>query len=258
MVTLTTPAILIRRLNYGDNDLIITFYTLEQGKMAVMAKSAKKSVKRFGGILEPFSVLQVVCRQGRGKGLPLLQEAALVHPFDEIRTDVVKTAYASYWAEIVHNWSEQHRAQEELFRLLMFALGQLDRGRMAPPVTSILFQMRFLNLAGIGPHLNGCHRCGLHLDRIQAQRISFDLSSGGILCQKCTTGPLGRQRLAKGSLKQLQWIGSGELAKTERIRFSPQAMREAQDLMEAFVPYHLGKKPRSLEILKQLRCECAL
>ena len=42
---------------------------------SVIAKAAKKSVKRFGGILELFTALEAVIKPGRGKGLPVLMTA---------------------------------------------------------------------------------------------------------------------------------------------------------------------------------------
>ncbi|MGD9260057.1 MAG: recombination protein O N-terminal domain-containing protein, partial [Desulfobacterales bacterium] len=75
MPAFSTPAVLLRRLDYGDFDLITTFFTLEKGKVTLIAKSAKKSTKRFSGILELFSVLEIVGSTGKGKGLPVLQEA---------------------------------------------------------------------------------------------------------------------------------------------------------------------------------------
>ena len=73
---LSTEAILLKRLQYGDYDLILTLLTQSHGKLSVIAKSAKKSIKRFGGVLELFSGLNITCATGRGR-LPLLKEATL-------------------------------------------------------------------------------------------------------------------------------------------------------------------------------------
>ena len=54
MTSLSTPAILLRRIEFGDYDLIVTLFTLAQGKTSAIAKSAKKSVKRFPGCWSPF------------------------------------------------------------------------------------------------------------------------------------------------------------------------------------------------------------
>lgn len=41
----STPAILLRRIDHGEYDIIITFITLDRGKVSAIAKCAKKSVK---------------------------------------------------------------------------------------------------------------------------------------------------------------------------------------------------------------------
>ena len=74
MASFKSPAVLIRRLDYGDFDLIITFLTLGKGKVTAIAKSAKRSTKRFAGILELFYFLDIVIHTGKGKGLPVLAE----------------------------------------------------------------------------------------------------------------------------------------------------------------------------------------
>ena len=49
------------------------------------------------------------------------------------------------------------------------------------------------------------------------------------------------------------WIEGGDIAKASRIRLSPPAIKEGLAFLEAFVPYHLGKKPRSLTFLQRIR-----
>ena len=62
---LSTVGIVLRRREYGDFDLIVTFLTQDHGKITLIAKSAKKSAKRFPGILEPFSQLQISFRKSQ-------------------------------------------------------------------------------------------------------------------------------------------------------------------------------------------------
>jgi len=181
----TTTALILRRINYGDHDLIINLFTLDRGKVSVIAKAAKKSVKRFGGILELFSALEVVINPGRGKGLPVLQEATLVQPYANIRSDVVKTAYASYWAELVNTWMEEYERQDLIFNLLKHVLTELDGGVKEPRALSILFQIRFMSLSGLAPNLTKCSRCGLDVEKVASREIYFSLSGGGIVCGGC-------------------------------------------------------------------------
>ncbi|MEE8416596.1 MAG: DNA repair protein RecO [Desulfobacterales bacterium] len=253
MPILSTPAILLRRIDYGDYDLIITLFTFDEGKISVIAKSAKKSTKRFSGVLEIFSVLNVVYRTSQRKGLPVLQAAALKHPFQHIRENIKKTAYASYWAELINQWLEEGEKQIQLYLLFQQVLENLDQDHLPEETLSILFQMRFMKLSGFYPNLEHCSVCQMEMEKMRNNRITFDLVKGGLLCEKCTSGSLNKRSLSKGTIKQLRWLESGDWTKAERIRFSPPAIQEGQELLEAFVPYHLGKEPRSLQFLRRLR-----
>jgi DNA repair protein RecO (recombination protein O) len=253
MPVFSTPAILLRRINFGDYDLIITFFTLNKGKLTVIAKSAKKSKKRFSGILELFSVLQIVVGAGSRKGLPVLQEAVLQHPFVNLRADIKKTAYASYWAELIKEWMEDGVKHVQLFNLLQYVLEKLDGGKIPDPALSILFQMRFTKLSGHSPNLRQCCVCRTLLDQIKTNKILFDHKRGGLLCSSCATHTSGYSSLSKGTVKQLLWAEKKDLIQAGRIRFTSQAIKEGLEFLEAFVPYHLGKEPRSLKFLREIR-----
>lgn len=249
-----TPAILLRRVEFGDYDLILTFLTRESGKIAAIAKSAKKSAKRFAGLLELFSVLNIVCSAGRRSSLPVLQEASLITLYPQIRTDMLKTAHASYWAELIDRWTEEAQPQADLFDLLRHVYEQLNSGRASPAELSILFQIRLLALTGHQPNLSRCGVCRAELDQTPGRGFQVDLPQGGVICTRCSPAASGgRITLSKGTIKQLMWVARARLPKAGRIRFSGQALSESQRFLEAFLPYHLGQEPRSLKILRQLR-----
>ena len=45
---ITTPAIVLRTVDYGEADRVVTLFTREHGKLSALARGARKSVKRFG------------------------------------------------------------------------------------------------------------------------------------------------------------------------------------------------------------------
>lgn len=251
--TISTPAILLRRVDFGDFDLILTLLTPTEGKVSVMAKSAKRSVKRFGGALELFSQLNVVFSSGPKRGLPLLQEAALVRPFPNIRSDIQKTAYASYWSEIVHKWVMEGKKEERIYQLLHRVLEELDENVLPDALLSLVFQSRFLSLSGLRPNMEQCMLCGEGIERVKTPYFSFDPHRGGLLCSGCEDGGREQPALSKGTLKLLTWIEGGDFDHVRRIRFSPRALYEAQCFLEAAVPFHLGKMPKSLVFLQKIR-----
>ena len=251
----STTGVILRRLEYGDSDLILSLITRDKGKISVIAKSAKKSTKRFGGLLELFSLLDIVCTTGKGKGLAVLQEASLNTPLGSIRSDYHKTAHASYWSELMDKWLEEGHGQPELYRLLVRVLRKLDHGELSGEQLNVLYQSQFLRLSGLRPNLERCVRCGRQDSPKTSGDISFDLGKGGILCDVCTGVRTSGLRLSKGTVRQLQWLSSENYAKAERIRLSPESLSQAQNLLEDFVQFHLGKVPKSLKFLRQIRKE---
>jgi len=247
-----TTAILLRRTDFGDNDLILTLFTKDRGKTSVIAKSAKRSQKRFAGALDLFTVSRILYKKGQGR-LPLLQEAALKHVFLSFRSDICKTAYASYWAELIFLWIEEYENQSELYELFLYTLDTLDKGHIQDAQLNIFFQIKFLRLAGIFPVLENCVRCRRNTDVISDHKILFDLAGGGIVCEKCgrTSGP--DLFISKATLKQLTWLDKNGFSQAGRIRFSQQSLYESQAFLETFILYHLGKNPRSLKFLHRIR-----
>lgn len=255
MTQVATPAIVLRRRDYGDFDLIVTVLTRDHGKTTVIAKAAKKSTKRFPGLLEPFASLQIVYRLGRRRGMPVLEEASLDRGFGAVRADIVKTAYASYWAELIALWLEDGQVHPEIYTLLLFVLARLAEDKISAALLSILFQMRFIGQEGLQPVLEHCTCCQGDVSKMVQNHFCIDLDKGGVVCEHCPPQGHGRLQLSKGTLKQLQWIANNDLAKAQRVRFSPRALTEAATFLEAFVPYHIGRVPKSLKFLRQLRSQ---
>lgn len=255
MPDINTQAILLRRINYGENDLIVTLFTFDVGKLTVIAKSAKKSKKRFPGILELFNQLDVVYSYNQHQNLPILKEAALHDAYINIRADIHKTGYASYWAELIDFWLQEGNAQKALYHLLQEVLSDLDKGKTLDQVLNIYFQMKFLSLAGLQPNLLTCCKCQKQTDCMLPGKLSVSLKEGGIVCCECNPTDSSNKKfpLSKGTLKQLIWMAERDLSTAKRVRFSAHGLREAINFLESFVPYHVGKFPKSLTFLKNLR-----
>jgi len=252
MPHVSSPAIVLRVTEHGDYDKIVTCLTHERGKVSLIAKGAKKSVRRFAGVLELFSVLDVVWSFGRGRGMPVLLEASVVHALEQIRTDITRTAYASYWCELVDRWMEQGQRQVSVYNLLECTLDQLNSGRPSNHSLHISFQLRFMTLSGFRPGFDYCLNCRKPLEQFGRPSVTFDVRLGGVLCEQCApqkADPLG---LSMGTIKLLRWILNAPLEKLNRARFSKQAIDESLRMLQPFVAYHLGKETRSFKFLKQI------
>ena len=122
MEALAGKALLFRKTEYGEADLILSFFTLNAGKVSVIAKSAKNSRKRFGGVLELFSLLEInTAGNPKKRGLPVLNEAKIVNPYAALRGDFRKMAYAAYWCDLVYHFVEENEPVPDIFTLCALA-----------------------------------------------------------------------------------------------------------------------------------------
>ncbi len=251
MECFTTSAIVLKRIPYGDSDLIVTFWSLDRGKITLLAKGAKKSRKRFAGILEPFTILQIVGKPG--KGLPLLLEAQALETFPQIRSQVMKTAVASYWAEILLLWMEADHPQKRVYALLAVMLQELDRFQGSIELLNMYFQIHFLELCGLGPDFVHCIHCNNEIASDGRPVRNIDLAKGGFLCAECAPTPYGSGDLSAQTIRLFQWMRRVDWQAATRLRVPAASMREGERFLEAFLSYHLGREFQSLGVLRQLR-----
>src|SRR5512134_2878081 len=80
----TTEAIVLRSLRFGEADRVLHLYTLDRGRVGVVAKGIRRTKSRFGGRLEPLSHVEVVLHEGRGE-LQTVTGVQLIHPHSAAR-----------------------------------------------------------------------------------------------------------------------------------------------------------------------------
>ncbi|MBI5845253.1 MAG: DNA repair protein RecO [Deltaproteobacteria bacterium] len=250
MEPVKTRAVPIRITPYAETDLIVSLFTESAGKVAVMARAAKKSRRRFGGSLELLGLADVVyARSARGGSLPVLSESVQLEAFEGIRRDVLRFALASLWAEILDKWLPEGECAEAVFTLFTGSLGALSQKPAEElAIVHAGFLARFLALAGMRPRLDACVKCGVRLPE-NATRTGFDLHAGGIVCRAC--GGASREVRAE-ALRFLDFASKTEPC-SENAGCPEPALSQAVEIMETFVSHHLCEKLNSLAFLRKLR-----
>ena len=59
METYLSQAIIMRIREFGESDLLVTFFTPDKGQLKGVAKGARKSRKRFVNCLDVFSLVNL-------------------------------------------------------------------------------------------------------------------------------------------------------------------------------------------------------
>ena len=129
--------VLLRRLRYSETSLILTWFTDLHGKIKTIAKGALRQSSVFAGKLDLFFQCDLLLTFSRKTELHLLREVSIKATFERIRTDYLKTTVASYFVELVEKVTELEHPAPEVYRLLLRAMGYLDRQK--PDTRGVLF-----------------------------------------------------------------------------------------------------------------------
>lgn len=151
-------AIVLKRIAYGEADLIVTFFTRERGRMSGIARSAKKSMRRFGGAFEPGTLAEVSYNEKRGAHLANLCEARVLRPVLGVVKSLSRIEAMTRAVELALAFLQEHQASDEKFVLLNKRIEYLCANEPAA-LDSAMFDIEWLRLAGFGPHPAGCPVC---------------------------------------------------------------------------------------------------
>ena len=241
MTSKKMTAIVLRVNDLGESDKIVTFYSEQEGKLAGIAKGAKKSRKRFSNKLEIFSLLQVLYDDRSRSGLFRIDEAELLNPFMSLRQHYDRYVSGVLACELVYYWSRDYDADKNIFHLLLWALQHIDRGS-PPQMVQIFFQVKLYTLLGYKLHLAGCIKC--ENDQADGMPYIFHPVRHGMLCRNCSPEVVSREQvsLSLNTVRLLQHAQDLPLEKIERLRFSETSIREALLLFKIYGHYLLQRE----------------
>jgi len=189
-------AISLRVTPYGEADLIVTFLGAEGGKIAGMARAARKSRRRFGAGLDPGNrgVLSYTLRPR--------SDLATVEAFSEARppelgaNPVIGFAAVSVALEATDLLSVEDEDSAQRFAALTELFAAIARGTDGR-VALALFLATALSDAGYAPSFERCVRCGGEI----GQGSRFDAARAGVSCGRCgveaAVAPVGPELAAR-------------------------------------------------------------
>ncbi|MBN1962025.1 MAG: DNA repair protein RecO [Deltaproteobacteria bacterium] len=169
-------AIVLHIRNFGDAHRIIEVLTAEEGRIAIVARHARNSKKRFAGVLDLFANIEIEVTPTNK--LWRLESARQIQPRLGLRTSLQRLIGAGMCCESVRLLVAEHQAAPEIYQALADALDCLEAGDF---IRASNFYPSLLCASGITPDFSTCTCCGDTFFKA----ISFDCKYGGIVCSRC-------------------------------------------------------------------------
>ncbi|TDF96726.1 DNA repair protein RecO [Paenibacillus piri] len=236
--------IVIRSMDYGEGNKIITLFTREMGKAAVIVRGAKKVKSRFSSVAQLFTCGDYLFFKSGQLGT--LNHAEIVESHHHIREDLHMAAYASYMAELTDRMLGDQEASAFLYEQLAAALHGLETGKDMQ-IISHIYEMKIWMLAGYQPELEECVSC-----RNAEGDMSFSAALGGILCSRCRAKDQQALPLSAGLLKLLRLFAQMDIRRLGQIDVKPETKESLKRLMRGYFDTHVGLALKSRHFLDQM------
>lgn len=228
---LSTEALLVRKVPFGDADVMATLFTEARGIVSAVARSARRSAKRFPA-LEPMHLLRVSLDERAGADLAVLVEASLARPRLGLTADLDKLDAAGRALRWVRRALLPHTPEPVLWQEINALLDSLDAAEPSPPPAARVAAMglRLLISVGWGLDLTRCVRCGKPCDPTASACV--DAAAGGLVCRACGGA---RVALRDGRRARLLLALHGEEGALD-----PEDAAVAIELVDAALDAHTG------------------
>ncbi len=240
-------AIVLRHTDWGEADRLLWLFTLEIGKVKVVAKGVRKPRSRKAGHLEPFT--RVDLQLAHGRDLLIVTQAEAKEAYQSLREDLVRMGYASYIVELLDRFTYEEGENVGLYRLLSETLRRVN-DEADPAFAVRYFEVRLLDLVGFRPQLIHCVIGG---EEIRAEDQYFSFEKGGVICPKCGAKEAGVRLVTMPALHILRHFQRSNYVEAQRARLSAGVDLELENLMGNYLTYLLERGLNTPAFLKRVR-----
>jgi DNA repair protein RecO (recombination protein O) len=152
---ISTKAIVINTLKYGDNAVIAKLYTKQLGMVSFMVNGVygKKGGNK-SSFLQPLSLLEIVMQIRNNKSLQTLKEIKVEIPFSSIYQSPVKIAQSLFIAEVLYNTIKEEESNTFLFDFIHTNIHYLDALSNELPNFHLKFLLELSKYLGFYPTNN--------------------------------------------------------------------------------------------------------
>lgn len=217
MAIIKTEGILLKRQEIRETSLILTAFTRDLGKIQGLVKGVRSAQGAVPGFLEPLTLQTLVLYERKRSPWMLISSCDLVDPFDPIRKDLNRTAYASFCLDMTDAMTETSDPHPEIFDLLRETLRALSQGTKVQD-TLPFFEVHLLKMSGFLPNV-------------------------------------GSLKISLGARLSLEQILKTPPQRMGRIRLSKPVAEELKDLLQRRIRSILERELKSLNFLYALHLE---
>lgn len=247
-----TEAIVLKTMKYRETSKIMTYFTLEHGKISAILKGARSSKTMYGTALEPMSYVAIILYEKKGRDLQTVTQCELVRSYRNLFEDFDKMGIGMVIIELVRHVAHEQEKNTKLFHLLEKTLSTLNDATRNAINLFYYFEIRLAQILGFSPSFRYCASCKVDVLalKIEKKKITFDMENGSPLCGKCLSSSGQKVLLSQGALESLDFLANED----EEGRVIEHYLEIGTELeIESFLFAYLRRHVSGMKVLKSRR-----
>lgn len=185
MALLETEGLILKTYSLAEADKIVVFLTQKYGLVRGVAKGAKRLKSRFGGSLEPFTIVNLTFFQKEERELVSISQLDLKKSYFAEAGNPEFFQKFAYLSDLLFEFAPPGEHNERLYRMACVCLETGSAN--APSLNSIAlyFEIWLLKLSGYLPDWSKCNHCEKKFSRHESANLQ---SNFHLLCLNCQKG----------------------------------------------------------------------
>ncbi|SFD55046.1 DNA replication and repair protein RecO [Lentibacillus persicus] len=236
--------VVLKTQDYGETHKIVTIFTKQAGKVTAIARGAKKPKSRMAAVTQPFIYGDFFVYLK--SGLSTIQQGDVIDSFRNIREDIIKTAFASYIAELTDKLTDAYLADYYLFEQLYRTMNWIADNTDAD-IPIIMYELKLFKKGGFAPAVDRCVNCGS-----RETPFAFSIAEGGLLCVNCRQIDSGSIGLSDKMARLFYVFSEIGLERVGTISVKEENKKLLRDIIDAYYDRYGGYYLKSKRFLKQL------
>jgi DNA repair protein RecO (recombination protein O) len=229
--------IILNKKNVGETDRIYTLYTLEMGRIRILAKSVRLPKAKLAPFLEPLTQVEIFL--AKTKGLGKITGAIVVNNFSHLKADLEATSQALFVLRIMEKMIREQEEDEKIFTLLQEYLEALEKlsgeeeegNELKKNILTLGFLFKFFGELGYQLEVEKCVKCG---KKLQSQENYFSASLGGVLGGECARAEKLKLKMNDDSIKFIRIFLKNKIANLVKLNASEKNVMELKGIFQSF------------------------
>jgi DNA repair protein RecO (recombination protein O) len=205
-MTESARGLILRTRPLTETSLIVHWLTPEFGRIATVAKGARRVKSPFLGKLDLFYLADFSFSRSRRSDLHVLREVSLRETHGAIRQDIFKLRHAAYATAFIEQATETETPLPTVYELLREFLDCLCKEKTAPQII-FAFELKLLRELGLEPNL-------------------------------------AETNLAAGTKKIAEILAQKDWTTALRLKLTAAQTVELRQFLHGFLIFHLGRLPK--------------